>query len=88
MINHLQREINLLGELNHPSIVKLVEVISNRTKIFIVLQYGGNNSLYDYMMAKSQCRIKETEAKRFFLEISEALLYLHERDIVHRDIKL
>jgi serine/threonine protein kinase len=83
----LEREINLLAELDHPTIAKLIEAIQTPTEIYLILEYGGANSLYNYLLSRPQHRMDEDEAKKFILVIAEALEYLHTRDIVHRDIK-
>lgn len=86
-IKNLEREINILSELNHPVIAKLIEAIETMDQIFIILEYGGANSLYNYLLSKPQHRLEEWEAKLFFKTIAETLAYLHEQNIVHRDIK-
>jgi serine/threonine protein kinase len=65
----------------------LTEVIETQNELYLILEYGGANSLYNYLLSKPEHRLPEPEAKQFLLVISEALLYLHDLDIVHRDIK-
>jgi serine/threonine protein kinase len=86
-IKNLEREINILAELSHPTIAKLIDVIETQTELYLILEYGGANSLYNYLLSKPEHRLPEAEAKQFLLVIAEALKYLHDLDIVHRDIK-
>lgn len=73
--------------MNHPVIAKLIDAIESPTEIYLIQEYGGANSLYNYLLSKPQHRMQEAEAKQFFKTIAETLRYLHERNIVHRDIK-
>lgn len=86
-IKNLEREINILAELSHPTIAKLLDVIETQTELYLILEYGGANSLYNYLLSKPEHRLPEPEAKQFILVIAEALKYLHDLDITHRDIK-
>lgn len=73
--------------IDHPIIAKLIETIETTNEIYLILEYGGANSLYNYLLSKPEHRLSEPEAKKFLRTIAETLQYLHERSIVHRDIK-
>jgi MAP/microtubule affinity-regulating kinase len=51
-LKNLEREINILSELNYPVIAKLIEAIETTTDIYLVMEYGGANSLYNYLLSK------------------------------------
>lgn len=53
--------------------------------IFQDLFTGGD--LFAYLMYK-RCRLHQAEAAVIIMQILQGLKYLHERDIVHRDLKL
>ena len=55
--------------------------------MFLVEEYGGANSLYKYLVSLPSYKIPENTVKIYFRSIAETVGYLHERDIVHRDIK-
>ena len=80
------REIQVLKLLNHPNIVKLLEVIDTPRHIYLVTDFVDNGELFSYIVAKQ--RLPEAEACRFFRQIVHAVQYCHSRKICHRDLKL
>ncbi|RKP17082.1 Pkinase-domain-containing protein, partial [Rozella allomycis CSF55] len=84
MIERVKREIHYLTMLQHPHIIKLYEVFSTPTDIFMVIEYAGGE-LFEYIVARG--RLSEPEALRFFQQIICAVEYCHRRKIVHRDLK-
>ena len=51
-IRNLEREINILNILEYPIIAKLIETIETTNEIYLILEYGGANSLYNYLLSK------------------------------------
>lgn len=54
---NIQREVNILQQLDHPNIIKLIEVVDNLRGINLVMEYGGDENLRD-LQNKSECNIK------------------------------
>lgn len=44
---NIQREVNILQQLDHPNIIKLIEVVDNLRGINLVMEYGGDENLRD-----------------------------------------
>ena len=90
-INHLEdiervkREINFLKKLNHPNVIKLLEILENNTSLFLVMEYAGGGELFNHIVKKR--RLSEQEASFFFYQIVEGLESIHKHNIVHRDLK-
>ncbi|KAG0222468.1 Protein kinase [Mortierella sp. GBA43] len=84
MFARVKREIQYLKLLRHPHIIKLYEVISTPTSIYMVIEYAGGE-LFNYIVENT--RLSEDEARRFFQQIVCAIEYCHRHKIVHRDLK-
>lgn len=87
MRKHFKREAELLSRLNHPSIVALFEVIETNNHYCIVLEFGGEN-LCDFLLCQKRGRLDERTARTVARQLASAVSHIHERNVVHRDIKL
>lgn len=84
----LETEIDILQSVSHPNIVAFHEVIRGRDIVFLVMEYVSRRSLQDHLCLGGPRAVGEGEAAWVFRQLCQAVSYLHERDIVHRDIKL
>ncbi|XP_066964115.1 5'-AMP-activated protein kinase catalytic subunit alpha-2 isoform X1 [Macrobrachium rosenbergii] len=85
MVSKIKREITNLKLFRHPHIIKLYQVISTPTDIFMVMEYASGGELFDYIKEKG--KLKESEARRFFQQIISGVDYCHRHMVVHRDLK-
>lgn len=67
--------------------MKLKKVFEDRANIYLVLEYVKGLSLYKYIKEKKS-GLGEGQTRLIFRQILDALVYLHQRNIAHRDIKL
>lgn len=72
--------------LKHPNIVRLYDVIETDKYIGIILDYASGGELFDHILAHRF--LKEKDACRLFAQLISGVWYIHERKIVHRDLKL
>ncbi|XP_066934960.1 testis-specific serine/threonine-protein kinase 3-like [Clytia hemisphaerica] len=81
----LPRELQIIGQVNHPNICKYYEVLDVGHKVFIIMQHAPRGDLLEFI----QCNrfLKENVARPMFLQIAHALAYLHSYNILHRDLK-
>ncbi|ORX56738.1 Pkinase-domain-containing protein [Hesseltinella vesiculosa] len=82
----VEREISVLRTVRHPYIVKLYDVIENDKYIGIILQCASGGELFEYILAHRY--LKEKDACRLFAQLISGVHYMHEKQIVHRDLKL
>ncbi|KAF2282786.1 hypothetical protein GH714_043179 [Hevea brasiliensis] len=81
----VQREIRTMKVLNHPNVVRIHEVIGTKTKIYIVMEYVSGGQLSD-KLSYSQ-KLNESEARKMFQQLIDAVDYCHNRGVYHRDLK-
>lgn len=72
--------------LHHPNIVELYDVIETEKYIGIILQCATGGELFDYILAHRY--LKEKDASRLFAQLMSGVHYMHQKRIVHRDLKL
>ncbi|XVF46136.1 hypothetical protein PTKIN_Ptkin03bG0002600 [Pterospermum kingtungense] len=84
MINQIKREISVMRIARHPNIVQLYEVMATKTKIYFVLEYCKGGELFN-KVAKG--RLKEEVARKYFIQLINAVDFCHSRGVYHRDIK-
>ncbi|KAL0843655.1 hypothetical protein Bca101_016901 [Brassica carinata] len=82
--SQVQREIRTMKLLNHPNIVQIHEVIGTKTKICIVMEYVAGGQLSDKL---SRHKMKESDARKLFQQLIDAVDYCHNRGVYHRDLK-
>ncbi|KAK0564987.1 hypothetical protein OC844_001441 [Tilletia horrida] len=82
----VEREIQVLKDVRHPNIVRLYEVIESDRYIGIVLEYASGGELFDHILAHKYLR--EKDACRLFAQLISGVSYLHQKKIIHRDLKL
>lgn len=82
----INREIEVLKKLGkHDHIVRLYQVIKTKRYFMLVTEYCPNGELYDYLVDKG--KLSEPRSCDYFLQILSAVEYLHEHNVVHRDLK-
>ena len=79
-------EAEILHSLKHENIVPVNEVFEQNNTVYYVMSYLGKMSLYQYV-AENGGLLQEHQAKDIILHLSGALVYLHNHNILHLDIK-
>ena len=84
-MNALQREIGLLKDLDHENIVRYLGSQLDDDFLNIFLEYVPGGSVA--AMLANYGPFEEPLVRSYVRQILQGLDYLHEREIIHRDIK-
>ncbi|KAK8663656.1 hypothetical protein V6N13_083464 [Hibiscus sabdariffa] len=83
-VEHVKREIAIMRRLRHPNIVKLLEVLATKTKVYFVMEFAKGGELFTRI---ARGRFSEDLSLRYFQQLIAAVGYCHSRGVFHRDLK-
>ena len=81
----LIKEAKILSEVHHPYIVNVLEVFEENNTAYIAMEYIAGNSLKDKLAKEGM--LPEAEVLRYIHQIGEASQFVHQKNILHLDIK-
>lgn len=81
----LIKEAKILSEVHHPYIVNVLEVFEENDTAYIAMEYISGFSL-KHLMEKEGI-LPEAKVLKYVRQIGEALQFVHEKNILHLDIK-
>ncbi|KAL3459848.1 kinase-like domain-containing protein [Aspergillus heterothallicus] len=81
------REISLMKELKHESIVSLYDVIHTENKLMLVFEYMDKD-LKKYMDTRGdRGQLDQATIKSFMHQLMNGIAFCHENRVLHRDLK-
>jgi len=80
------KEAEMLRTLRHPNIIHLEDIFADGEHIYLVMEMSLGGDLFDRIVQKKHYR--EEEAKVVFKQILQAIAYLHDNKIAHRDLNI
>jgi len=84
-MKEVQSEVEILEKLDHPNVVKLIEVFDDESKFYIVMELITGGELFEDIIKKQS--YSENVAAHVIAEALKGLQHMHSLGIVHRDIK-
>ncbi|NWW92659.1 NEK1 kinase, partial [Rhynochetos jubatus] len=82
-----RREVAVLANMKHPNIVLYRESFEENGCLYIVMDYCEGGDLFKKINAQKGTLFSEDQILDWFVQICLALKHIHDRKILHRDIK-
>ncbi|XP_010634922.1 serine/threonine-protein kinase Nek5 [Fukomys damarensis] len=82
-----EKEVILLAKMKHPNIVTFFSSFEENNRLFIVMEYCDGGDLMKRIHRQQGVLFGEDQILGWFVQISLGLKYIHDRKILHRDVK-
>lgn len=80
----LPREIDVMKSLDHPALVQYFQLIETTTRFFLVMEMADTDL---FLVIRDRETINEETAGKWFYQMAQGIGYMHNKGIVHRDLK-
>lgn len=81
----VRREIYIMRSLTHRHIVRMHEVLTSNTKLYIVMELVTGGELFERL--EKHGRVDESLARRYFQQLVDGVDFCHKNGVAHRDLK-
>ena len=84
-IDAIYNEIDIQSRISHKNIIKLFNVNETQKSFDLIMEYANHGTLFHYI--KRNRGLNEKLSFKFFIQICNAVFFLHKNNLMHRDIK-
>ncbi|OIR57101.1 MAG: cyclin-dependent protein kinase CDK1/CDC2 [Amphiamblys sp. WSBS2006] len=81
------REMALLKELDHPNIVRLLDIVHSESRLYLVFEYCETDLKKIHEKTKETGGVSLQHTKKYIHQLLSGLYHSHARRILHRDLK-
>ena len=84
-LDGIYKEIFIQSRIDHPNILPILYVKETNTDFHLVLEYASKGSLFQFIRKNKY--LDEPLAFSLFIQVVNAIYFLHKNNLIHRDIK-
>ena len=81
----IEKEVRIMEKLNHKYIINFDGFQQSKNSVLIIMEYAERGSIKD--LIETIGGLQEATVSKYCRQILEGLTYLHNNQIVHRDLK-
>ena len=79
------KEAQTIAQLDNPHVIKIYDIFEENDTAYYVMEYIEGESLEEYVNKRQ--RLDEASAVKFVGQIADALTYIHDKNILHLNVK-
>ncbi|XP_037874824.1 serine/threonine-protein kinase Nek8 isoform X2 [Bombyx mori] len=83
----IANEVRILSTMKHPNIISFYQCFYAEDYVMISMEYATCGNLAEFMYLRCPQVIKQEEILFYFCQILLGVSYIHNLDIIHRDLK-
>ena len=81
----IHQEIDIQSRIEHENIIKILYAHEDKENFYLVMDYAKNGNLFHYVRKNNG--LDELQTFQLFIQVVNAVNFLHKNDLIHRDIK-
>ncbi|XP_024973886.1 serine/threonine-protein kinase STY17-like isoform X2 [Cynara cardunculus var. scolymus] len=86
MLKEFSQEVFIMRKIRHKNVVQFIGACTEPTKLCIVTEFMARGSIYNFLH-KQNGSFKLPLLLKMAIDISKGMSYLHQNNIIHRDLK-
>ncbi|WP_456275102.1 serine/threonine protein kinase [Bacillus sp. AK128] len=84
---YLQREAEMLAALSHSRIPTCLDFFEERDRAFLVMEWKPGKNIEDLIFQDGQ-QFNEEDSLQLLVKVLKIVHYLHEHEVIHRDLRI
>ncbi|GIY64293.1 twitchin [Caerostris darwini] len=82
----IKREIDIMNQLHHPKLIRLHDAFEEDDEMILIYEFMSGGELFERITSDGYT-MSEAEVINYMRQICEAVKHMHEKNIIHLDLK-
>lgn len=84
---YVRREVEIQSRLKHENIIQMFGYFHDVKNVYMILEFAANGELFKHVQKHYGGSVSEELCKGYVMDAASALVYMHDRHVMHRDVK-